>query len=220
MSEAKELPYETCGFKTMQAAQSWLFSGAEKDEVATEHLLFVTQESNANTLIKQLQKGPASVVPTEMKVGNLASAKTNEITTISFSDFLNLNIDTCNSVLTVRWLRPVQSSEYRNGIQKVGHTLINQKLERILINNQRLGVPPLDDQNWLTKTLTDIVSASHLKRIAIVTSNDTFQQLANESVDCKIKSLGALYKPYYFFSEEEAFEWLTLKDDAFELQSK
>ncbi|TPE44332.1 hypothetical protein [Pontibacter mangrovi] len=125
------------------------------------------------------------------------------------SGFAEITLDKRQGLLVVRWLRPVKSQEYREGIEETGRILLERKLEKLLVNNQRMGVLTMDDQGWLAKISVEVISKSNLKYLAIVSSVDVLQQLTNEVLDKKVKKETPLFDTQYFLTEGAALEWLT-----------
>lgn len=215
MEQTLELPYSTGGFRSLEEAESWLFMSEKKQQVNAEVLCSISLESNPQTLRKLLQS--ISSKESKIEILPLPESLTGKSITDNISvcdtEFLNATIDTCNNLLTVRWLRAVSSSEYRYGIMKAGQSIIDNQLDKVLLINQKLGVLALDDQRWFSNNFTDFVSKSSLKRVAVVTSQDTLQQLATAEADGKIKRININYEPSYFFSADEALEWLLLREN-------
>lgn len=215
MEQTQELPYFTSGFTTLPEAHSWLFRDNEKQQVYAAELCSVSLESNAHTLLNMLQRHTLKHDKFEIVsvAETLPDSNITDNISVCDTDFLKATIDTCNNLLTVRWLRSVSSSEYRYGIIKAGQSIIDKQLEKVLLLNQKLGTLALDDQKWFSNNFTDFVSKSSIKRVAVVTSQDIMQQLTTAEVDEKIKRTNIFYEPNYFFSSDEALEWLLLKEN-------
>ncbi|WP_148561780.1 hypothetical protein [Pontibacter korlensis] len=126
------------------------------------------------------------------------------------TSFVEITLDVHNQLLLVNWLRPVLSDEYRKGIEETGRVLLAQSLEKLLVNNQRMGVLTVDDQGWLAKISVEVISKSNLKQLAIVSSTDVLQQITNEVLDKKVKDETPYFDTQYFISEEDALEWLIM----------
>lgn len=125
------------------------------------------------------------------------------------TDFVELIHDIRHDMLLVRWLRPVQSHEYRLGIEETGRKLLELELQKLLVNNQRMGVLTMDDQGWLATTSVRMISQSSLKQLAIISSTDFFQQHTNEVLDARVKEETPHFETKYFLTEREGQEWLT-----------
>ncbi|MCX2739837.1 hypothetical protein [Pontibacter anaerobius] len=124
------------------------------------------------------------------------------------TDFVEIILDKGIDALSVRWLRPVVSQEYRFGIEETGRILLAHNLKKLLVNNQRMGVLTMDDQAWLAKISIEVISRSELQRLAIVSSTNMLQQLTNEVLDDKVKKATPYFETQYFLTDEEAKEWL------------
>ncbi|PKV76262.1 hypothetical protein [Pontibacter ramchanderi] len=124
------------------------------------------------------------------------------------NDFVEIIHDALHATLLVRWLRPVQSHEYRLGIEETGRVLLKLGLEKLLVNNQRMGVLTMDDQGWLAAISIRMISQSNLKQLAIISSTDFFQQHTNEKLDSRVKEQTPFFDTQYFLMEREGMEWL------------
>ncbi|MBC5991888.1 hypothetical protein [Pontibacter cellulosilyticus] len=212
MAEATNLPYQTNGFNSVEEAKRWLLESEQNCE--TEHVCDVNMATSSQILRKTLQQyaGKAGLNYTKLAPDNGAQVIDTGLEVLCNTDFLKISMDNCNSLVAMRWLQPVQSLDYRHGIQTMCHTLSQHQPEKLIIFNQRLGVISLPDQMWFSNRFVEVVSANRTRRIAVVTSQDSLQLLVHEAIDKNIKSKNQLYDPGYFFSEDEAMEWLMLKE--------
>ena len=124
------------------------------------------------------------------------------------TEYVDIVFDKPDHLLLVCWRRPVKSHEYRDGIEETGRHLLRLKVEKLLVNNQRMGVLTMDDQGWLAKISIEVISKSNLKYLAIVSSTDALQQMTNEVLDKRVKDEAPSFLTQYFLSEEDALEWL------------
>ena len=124
------------------------------------------------------------------------------------TDFVEIVLDEFHGILTVRWLRSVLSHEYRYGIEETGRILLAQKLEKLLVNNQRMGVLTMNDQGWLAEISTKVFSQISLQQLAIISSIDFLQQYTNETLDARVKESTPYFETQYFLSESAGAEWL------------
>ncbi|MBF8962945.1 hypothetical protein I0P70_06790 [Pontibacter sp. FD36] len=124
------------------------------------------------------------------------------------TDFVEIIHNPLYAMLLVRWLRPVQSHEYRFGIEETGRVLLELGLEKLIVNNQRMGVLTMDDQGWLASISIRMISQSKLKQLAIISSTDFFQQHTNEKLDSRVKEQTPFFDTQYFLIEREGLEWL------------
>lgn len=124
------------------------------------------------------------------------------------TDFVEIIHHAADALLLVRWLRPVQSHEYRFGIEETGRALLALGLEKLLVNNQRMGVLTANDQGWLATISIKMISQSNLKQLAIISSTDFFQQHTNEKLDVRVKEQTPFFDTQYFLIERDGLEWL------------
>ncbi|MHC2993748.1 hypothetical protein OB13_20005 [Pontibacter sp. HJ8] len=126
--------------------------------------------------------------------------------------FVEITLDQQNGILIVRWLRTVRSQEYRVGIEETRKILLAHKQEKLLVNNQRMGVLTMDDQGWLAEISVEVFSQINLKKLAIISSTNFLQQHTNETLDARVKESTPYFETQYFLSEWEGLEWLKLPE--------
>ena len=124
------------------------------------------------------------------------------------TDYVTISLNAHRGILSVKWLRPVDSQEYRNGIEETGKILLASDLKKLLVNNQRMDVLTTGDQGWLVKISVEVISKSAIKYLAIVSSTNVLQQLTNEVLDARVKQQTPPFETQYFYSERDALEWL------------
>lgn len=201
LESAEELPYQTNSFESAEEAKEWLFKDTTVRE--PEDLVPVPMPFSNRSLYKLLHTPYA-----HPKSITAQAAPSNIIT--QHLNFAKITVDTGQSLLTLTWLRPVKSREYRYAILKAQRALQEHQLEKMLINKQRMGVPTLDDQSWLLNSAIEGLSRCRLRRMAILSSGDLLQQMVNDEVIHKVKSTDLSYQSRYFMFEGEALEWLKL----------
>lgn len=136
--------------------------------------------------------------------------KNNNTVVLLSKEYVEILLDKQHGLLMVRWLRPVKSHEYRYGIEETGRFLLAHNLQKLLVNNQRMGVLTMEDQGWLASISIEVISRSNLKWLAIISSTDFFQQHTNEKLDARVKEETPFFDTQYFLSEWQGLEWLKL----------
>ena len=213
MRSAQDLPYQVNAFTCVNAAQEWLFENTSTLPVCAQHLCDISLDTNMHFLRGLMQQ----IVAVKTNIGRTAGhesmndATDGSLVIISETDYMRISVDCCNSMISLRWLKPVNSTEFRCGVQKVGQLIREQYLEKFMVNNQNLGVLSVQDQSWVMQQMCNIITETNLSRIAVVSSENTLQQMVTETIDRKIQQNSKLYEPAYFFTEDEAIEWLLLK---------
>ncbi|SIT85600.1 hypothetical protein SAMN05444128_1568 [Pontibacter indicus] len=149
-----------------------------------------------------LQQGAIPIMHTITQPDNIQQA------CLFSTDFVEIMHDAQHTMLLVRWLRPVNSHEYRLGIEETGRVLLEMGLQKLLINNQRMGVLTMDDQGWLAAISIRTISQSNLKQLAIISSTNFFQQHTNEKLDRRVKEQTPFFETQYFLIERDGLEWL------------
>ncbi|MDX5438545.1 MAG: hypothetical protein LPK03_15185 [Pontibacter sp.] len=207
------MPYQISMFTTAPAAQEWLFEDAYQESTNAHHLCDISLDTDMQYLRGLMQQ----IVAVKTNTTKIAEPESMDNATegspvlICETDYLRISVDSCNGLISLRWLKQVNSPEFRNGIEKVGQLIREQHLDKFMVNNQNLGVLSVQDQGWVMQQMCSIITETNLSRIAVVSSENTLQQLVTETIDQKIKENSKLYMPNYFFSEEEALEWLLLR---------
>ncbi|MDX5417981.1 MAG: hypothetical protein LPK09_02110 [Hymenobacteraceae bacterium] len=124
------------------------------------------------------------------------------------TDYVEITLNNPGNYLIVTWLRPVLSHEYKHGIEETGHILLANKLEKLLVNNQRMGVLTMEDQGWLAEISIRVISKSKLRWLAVISSTDFLQQITNERLDARVKESTPYFDTQYFLTERDGLEWL------------
>ncbi|MEJ8804277.1 hypothetical protein [Pontibacter sp. H249] len=205
LKKSAEQPYEINEFSTYSDALLWILgSPSQPDDM--RHIPMPGSTSELRRLLN-------SNILAQIVSAKGAEAITNSKSILLYqTDFVTISLNQDISLLSLKWLRSVDSHEYRLGIQKGIQALVKHQPKKMMINNQRLGVPSLNDQKWLLDVATETLRSCILTKIAVVNSVDAMQQLALEQVGTKIRNSCIDYQSYYFYSEEEALEWLTAAD--------
>lgn len=124
------------------------------------------------------------------------------------TDYVEITLNNPGNYLIVTWRRAVKGSEYKHGIEETGRFLLDHQVERLLVNNQRMGILTMADQRWLGEISIRVISQSKLTRLAIISSTDILQQLTNEKLDARVKASTPHFETQYFLTEREGLEWL------------
>ena len=196
------LPYKVQAFYSRSEARQWLTTGLASRSGSSIriplHSSLKALRGIATTHAQQSILVPASKQNREQDIK----------VTRCHTDFMEVVIDPEQSLLVLRWLRKVNSREFRYGILKAGRALIRCRLRLVLLNNQRMGMLTLGDQAWLSLRAAYLFSRSKLEFLAVVNSPDVMQQMASDTVNTRIRQLYNSHASNYFLSEPEAINWL------------
>ncbi|MDX5418067.1 MAG: hypothetical protein LPK09_02545 [Hymenobacteraceae bacterium] len=209
VSRSGEMPYQIGLFYDAEKAMSWLLDG--HDEKMTEEvrikvpLNFNLKLLRREVLTKAVEQ-PAQNPDTKHQANASTAALPDKLSLRT--DFVSISLSHEENLMSIRWKKPPVSRQYRFGMLKAGRALMEQKLERVLLNNQRLGVLTLEDQGWLVTTSIELLPRTSLKKLAVVTSADALQQMSSEAIGFKLKEANLPYEARYFLSVDEAREWL------------
>ncbi|MBD1396391.1 hypothetical protein H9Q13_04380 [Pontibacter sp. JH31] len=209
MNKTSTLPYDIGLFHDTEKAKAWLLDGYPArlfDEGRiTIPLNFNLKLLNQDILNKRAQQR-AQHLDENPQVIYAASALPDNFHL--GTDFVFISLSQAENLMRIIWKKPPISRQYRFGMLKAARALIEHKLERVLLNNQRLGILTLEDQGWLVSKSLQLLPRTKLRKLAVVTSADSLQQMSSEVIGCKLREANLPYDTRYFLSEEEATEWL------------
>lgn len=204
-----EMPYEANMFDDREEGLRWLL-GDDYKAVSGEEFIRVPLHFNLKMIRSGLKdRGQATVAVAPAQSGNLTSMPDPlpDLITIE-TDFVSIMLDKAKSTMNIRWKKTPQSRQYRYGMLKAARALMEHRLERLLLNNQRLGVLTLEDQGWLISTAQQLLPKLNLRKLAVITSADALQQMSSENIGKKLKQAALNHQAHYFMAEEDALEWL------------
>jgi len=210
------LPYAMRLFQDKEQAMQWLFAGEPHMYVNDEQQISVPLDFNIKLLRQKVlhKPGPLASAPQQSEpLGSLHKKPTGPNLLKLNTEYVAITLDHHESLMSIRWLKSPISRQYRYGMLKAGRALLEHKLERVLLNNQRLGMLTLEDQGWLVTSAIRMLPGSNLKKLAVVTSSDALQQMSSDAIGCKLREAKLPYEARYFLTEEEAREWLFHSDD-------
>ncbi|WP_303413854.1 hypothetical protein [Pontibacter sp. BT731] len=205
----EEMPYEAKLFMDREEGLRWLLR--DNNTVITKaDFIQIPLRVNLKLIRLGLKNQAHAFVP----AATVQRADTTSVTgalpqLLSIeTDFVSITLDKGKSMMNIRWKKVPQSRQYRYGMLKAARALIEHRIERLLLNNQRLGMLTLGDQGWLITTAQQILPKMYLKKLAVITSADSLQQMSSESIGSKLKQAALNHQAQYFLAEEDALEWL------------
>lgn len=215
LAAAGNLPYELKLFEDSETAKRWLLEGL--DENLTEKgQIRIPLNFNMKLIRSEIMhRGMSDVQVAAAQNGhrtNLPEPLPDQLEVRT--DFVSLSIDKCKSLMSIRWKKAPKSRQYRFGMLKAVRAISEHRIERLLLNNQRLGVLTLEDQAWLISTAGRLLPETSLQKLAVVTSADALQQMSSETIGRKLKEANLKHITKYFLSEEDAREWLLSESEA------
>ncbi|MBF8963859.1 hypothetical protein I0P70_11420 [Pontibacter sp. FD36] len=204
-----KMPYEARMFEDREEALRWLM-GDDYQAVSGEDFIRIPLHFNLKMIRSGLKaRGQATVAVAPAQSGNPTSVPEPLPDLISIeTDFVSIMLDKAKSIMNIRWKKAPQSRQYRYGMLKAARALMEHRLERLLLNNQRLGVLTLEDQGWLISTAQQMLPKLNLRKLAVITSADALQQMSSENIGKKLKQAALNHQAHYFLAEEDALEWL------------
>ena len=125
------------------------------------------------------------------------------------SDFYRIEVDLEKNLVQAKWLRHVTEQELIEGGTKLYETLRDTKVERAVANAKNIGALPSSAKEWLSVTFYDLLSQTHLKKIARIMPESVFHQVALESVVTRAEALGVTkFEVKNFSNDEDGVSWV------------
>ena len=204
-----EMPYESGLFKNREEGLRWLL-GDNYGEMENEEFIRIPLHFNMKLIRSGLvNRGNAHVTVAPAQHGNLTNVPEALPQLISIqTDFVSITLDKGNSLMNIRWKKTPHSRQYRYGMLKAARTLVEHRLERLLLNNQRLGMLTLEDQGWLITMAEQLLPKMNLNKLAVITSTDALQQMSSENIGIKLRQVAQNQHAQHFLAEEDALGWL------------
>lgn len=128
--------------------------------------------------------------------------------------YINIELKPQYSLVQSQWLRAVDSTEYRKSLTKTYDTIKNNRVVCWLADATRLSTPNMIDQKWTANLVGERMSATALRKIALVLPDDLFLEVVAEKIGERIiRMTNNKIQIGYFNSHASALEWLIrLKD--------
>lgn len=210
------LPYEVRLFTDEEAAKRWLLDEIDFD-IADERNIHIPLNCNLKLVRSELLKrATANTRVAPEQIGQLTNtpAPLPDLLQVR-ADFVSIVVDSSHDLMSIRWRKAPQSRQYRYGMLKAIRALTEHRLEHLLLNNQRMGVLTLEDQAWIINTSCELLPKTRLRKIAVVMSTNSMQQLSSEMISKKLRQANTTHTTQHFFSEEDAREWLLSDNKVF-----
>jgi hypothetical protein len=126
-----------------------------------------------------------------------------------YKDFLTVTIDHDRKQLTSRWLRVVNSAEFREGMLYIEDCIVKHSLITWLFDALKLGAPVLLDQRWTVEHVIAILEKTELKKVALIMPGDYIMHMIGEKMRKMVyHTFGKRILLECFSREDHAFFWL------------
>jgi hypothetical protein len=124
-------------------------------------------------------------------------------------DFLNITIEEENKRLISRWLRIVDSAEFREGLVYIQSCIEKQNLNSWLFVAMHFAPPALMEQRWTVEHIVTLLEKTTLKKIALVLPDDGILYTVGNRMRKKIyHTFGQKILLECFSREDHALFWL------------
>lgn len=122
-------------------------------------------------------------------------------------EFLLITHEKENSLIHLRWKRFTTTEEFRDGLNTALKYVNELKIERWLANLKNMSVIKEADRNWTNEEWFPQLYKTGLKKMAIVHSQDVFNNLAVSKIMSEAKA-ERFFIVAYFRDADEAHRWL------------
>lgn len=122
---------------------------------------------------------------------------------------MDYHLEHGSAMVHSRWLTPVDSQMYREGMLHVYETIKEQHIKNWLYDASKYTVPDLAEQVWTVEVLGGLLAGTSLRKIAVVLPKDILLQVIADKVRSKSKPVfqGSI-RMENFLSLKSAREWL------------
>ena len=104
------------------------------------------------------------------------------------------------------WQHFPLSDEFRAGMDQLIRLMEEKKIGKVLTDTRKMGAISPDDHDWSINDWLTRAFAAGYRRIAIVISEDIFNQMSVEDIMSRVEGVDFVTK--YFPSPEEGRKWL------------
>ncbi len=193
-------------FDNIPDAQAWLL-GDRLGELTEEDRQRIPLKLNLGNIRHLLPQQVKQHTPHQQQTVPVKPQRQVQMLNVC-TDFVSISIDHSNQLMRISWKKTPHSRQYRYGMLKAYRALVEHRLGKLLLNNQRLGVLTLEDQGWLVSMAKELLPKSKLQKLAVVTAPDTLQQLSSEAIGKRLQEASLKHVARYYLLEEEAIDWL------------
>jgi len=120
--------------------------------------------------------------------------------------YLLLQYNEQEKYIVANWQHFPLSEEFRVGMDHLIRLMEEKKIGKVLTDTRKMGAISPDDQDWSINEWLPRAFKAGYRRIAIVISEDIFNQMSVEDIMSRVK--GVDFVTQYFPSLEEGRKWL------------
>ncbi|WP_299700686.1 STAS/SEC14 domain-containing protein [uncultured Pontibacter sp.] len=129
--------------------------------------------------------------------------------------YINIELNPEYNLVQSQWLRAVDSAEYRRSLKKTYDAIKVNSVVCWLADITRLSSPNMIDQKWTAELLGKRMSATRLRKIALVLPDDLFLEVVVEKIgEQVVRMTKNQIQIAYFNSHASAFQWLLSRKDS------
>ncbi|WP_147294223.1 hypothetical protein [Pontibacter diazotrophicus] len=129
-------------------------------------------------------------------------------------EYLTIRYHREEKLIWNQWRGAIPSPQLREAMISACHFILVNDVELILADFTRMCAPTVEDQVWLGKHSAELLQHSTLRKVAILTAQDIFQQMAIERMYEKASERPMPCESRPFISKADAMEWL-LADESY-----
>lgn len=124
-------------------------------------------------------------------------------------DYLLYGIDASKKLLYSKWASPIDSTQYREGLQRLVRIVHDNEIKLWIHESRRLHDLSVEDQKWTTEVVALLLTQSKLRHIAIIRPQGNQQPHQGLSLREKAyRIFGRIIGVEFFDTTEEAKAWI------------
>ncbi|KAA5546439.1 STAS/SEC14 domain-containing protein [Adhaeribacter rhizoryzae] len=123
------------------------------------------------------------------------------------NNYLTLYYHEADSLGHPVWTGFASGEEHRNSVLECIKLIQEEKPQFWLTDNRKMKAVRKADQDWFSQEIIPIMATSSLRKFAVLTSEDIFNQMAVENIHQQITKIN-LFEMKFFDNEATALAWL------------
>ncbi len=121
-------------------------------------------------------------------------------------DYLRIDYDQNENVITMNWKEAVVSEEFREGLNKGLQCVEENAIKHWLADVRDMGALSNEDQEWSNNEWFPKIIKAGIKFMAVVISSDIFNQMTVDEIMTKVPQTNIVHRN--FDDMDKAKEWL------------
>ncbi|MBL6446687.1 hypothetical protein JMN32_10215 [Fulvivirga sp. 29W222] len=128
---------------------------------------------------------------------------------LAAKEYLHIDYDEGSQALFVTWLAPAKPEFFKTGMIEVTRSLRHFNTTKVIWDTRKLGILPLETQNWLANIWIYEAIKSGYMYAAFYTPKDFHAELASgKTMNTCINNCANARRAAFFDTLEQAKEWI------------